>query len=208
MSVSRATAWMRRFAERLRQNKEYLTDLDSAIGDADHGINMDRGFTAVVQKLEATEAEDLGTLFRLIGTTLISSVGGASGPLYGTAFLRMGGALAGKSSASAAELGAALDLACEGVAARGRSGRGEKTMLDAFWPAVDAFQSALRRGQPLGEIAATSAGAAEYGAGATIPLIATKGRASYLAERSAGHQDPGATSTMYLFQTLAESLRD
>jgi dihydroxyacetone kinase-like protein len=206
ISLSQAVDWVRRFAQAVYDNKDYLTRLDSAIGDADHGINMERGLNAVLFKLDAVNAENLGDLLKLVGTTLISTVGGASGPLYGTAFLRMGGALAGKASASAAELGAALALAYEGVSARGRSSRGEKTLLDAFGPALDAFQSGLDQGRRIGEIAAASAVAAEDGARATIPMVASKGRASYLGEKSAGHQDPGATSTMYLFRALAESL--
>jgi dihydroxyacetone kinase-like protein len=205
LTLEQADAWMRRFAAQLRENKELLTRLDAAIGDADHGINMDRGFAAVQQRLDAAPPTDLGTLFRTVGSTLISTVGGASGPLYGTAFLRLGGALAGKARASAADVGAALALAYEGIAARGKSGRGEKTMLDAFGPALDAFQAASRQGQPVPGAAAAEAAAT--GAKATIPLLATKGRASFLGAGSVGHQDPGATSTALLFQALADSLR-
>ena len=207
LTLEQADAWMRRFAAQLRENKELLTRLDAAIGDADHGINMDRGFAAVQQRLDAAPPEDLGTLFKTVGSTLISTVGGASGPLYGTAFLRLGGALAGKAKASAADVGAALALAYEGIAARGKSGRGEKTMLDAFGPALDAFQAASRQGQPVSGAAAAAAEAAATGVKATIPLLATKGRASFLGPGSVGHQDPGATSTALLFQALADSLR-
>jgi dihydroxyacetone kinase-like protein len=206
LTLEQGRDWMRRFGEAVRENKEHLTRLDAAIGDADHGINMERGFDAVQQKLDASPPDDLGWLFKLVGTTLISTVGGASGPLYGTAFLRMGGALAGKTSAGALELATALGVAYEGVATRGRSGRGEKTMLDAFGPALDAFQTGSSDGRTLPEILAAAAVAAEEGAKATVPLVATKGRASYLGEKSIGHQDPGATSTWLLFRALAESV--
>jgi dihydroxyacetone kinase-like protein len=204
LTLDQACDWMRRFGDALAENKEYLTRLDAAIGDSDHGINMDRGFGAVRQKLDAAPPADLGALFKLVGSTLISTVGGASGPLYGTAFLRMGGALAGKAAAGPAELRTALTLAYEGVAARGKSGRGEKTMLDAFGPALDALETDEERA--LAESAEAAARAAEEGAQATIPLLATKGRASFLGEKSIGHQDPGATSTALLFRTLADSL--
>jgi dihydroxyacetone kinase-like protein len=197
---------MRRFGDQLREHKELLTRLDAAIGDADHGINMDRGFAAVQQQLDAAPPTDLGTLSRTVGSTLISTVGGASGPLYGTAFLRLGGALAGKATASAPELGAALAVAYEGIAARGKSGRGEKTLLDAFGPALDAFQAACDQGQAVPGAVAAAAEAAAAGAQATIPLLATKGRASFLGAGSVGHQDPGATSMALLFQALADSL--
>jgi dihydroxyacetone kinase-like protein len=207
LTLDQALDWMRRLGAGLRENREYLTRLDSAIGDADHGINMDRGFTAVEQKLESDPPADLGALFRLVGSTLISTVGGASGPLYGTAFLRMGGALAGKTTASALELGAALSVAYEGVAARGKSGRGEKTMLDAFGPALDVWQEAQPAGRTVAGIAELAAQAAGQGAEATIPMLATRGRASFLGENSIGHQDPGATSTALFFRTLADAAR-
>ena len=206
LTLDQAGAWMRRFAAELDAHKTYLTELDAAIGDGDHGINMNRGFSAVREKLEAAPPADLGALFKLVGSTLISTVGGASGPLYGTAFLRMGGALAGKMSASEPELGAAMAVAYEGVAMRGKSTRGEKTMLDAFGPALDVFQAVGSSGRALPELAAAVAVAAADGAQATIPLLATKGRASFLGENSIGHQDPGATSTSLLFQALADSL--
>lgn len=206
LTLEQGCAWMRRFGDAIRENKEYLTRLDAAIGDSDHGINMDRGFQAVQVKLDAATPGDLGALYKLVGSTLISTVGGASGPLYGTAFLRMGGALAGRSSAGARELGTALAVAYDGVATRGRSGRGEKTMLDAFGPAVDAFEAGPDDERTLAEVLAVAAAAAEEGAQATKPLMATKGRASYLGEKSIGHQDPGATSTWLLFRALADSV--
>jgi len=206
LTLDQACEWVRRFGDEISQNKEYLTRLDATIGDGDHGINMDRGFGAVRQKLDAAPPADLGALFKLVGSTLISTVGGASGPLYGTAFLRMGGALAGKVSASAPELGTALAVAYDGVAARGKSGRGEKTMLDALGPALDAFQRAQGDGHALPEVATAAAAAAEEGVKATIPMLATKGRASFLGENSVGHQDPGATSTFLFFRTLSDTV--
>jgi dihydroxyacetone kinase-like protein len=201
----RALAWLRAFGRLLHEHKDYLTQLDAAIGDADHGINMERGFAAVREKLEAAQPVDLGALFMLTGSTLVSTVGGASGPLYGTAFLRLGSALSGKSTASLSDLATALEAAYDGVAMRGKSHRGEKTLLDAFGPALDALQAAAATGCSFAESVSAAADAAAAGARATIPLIATKGRASFLGEKSAGHQDPGATSTMLLFQALARS---
>lgn len=203
LTLAQAGAWVRRFGDEISLQKEYLTRLDAAIGDGDHGINLDRGCSAVRHKLDAAAPADLGALFKLVGSTLISSVGGASGPLYGTAFLRLGGALAGQESADRSQLGRALALAYEGVAARGKSARGEKTMLDAFGPAVEAWEA----GSSLAESAAAAATAAEEGAQATIPLLATRGRASFLGENSIGHQDPGAASTALLFRALADGLR-
>ncbi|HWE64313.1 MAG TPA: dihydroxyacetone kinase subunit DhaL [Chloroflexota bacterium] len=205
-TVAQAMDWIQRFGAAIHEQNEYLTQLDAAIGDGDHGINMDRGCTAVLQKLDAAPPDDLGALCKLVGTTLISTVGGASGPLYGTAFLRMGVALAGKAAVDTEGLGAALHAAYEGVAARGKSTRGEKTMLDAFGPALDAFEAARGTGSALQDVLVAATAGAGAGAQATIPLQATKGRASYLGEGSAGHQDPGATSTWLLFRALAESV--
>ncbi len=206
LTLDQACAWVRRFGDAISQNKEYLTRLDAAIGDGDHGINLDRGFRAVRPKLDAAPPTDLGALYKLVGSTLISTVGGASGPLYGTAFLRLGGALAGKTTAGLPELSTALTLAYEGVAARGKSRRGEKTMLDAFGPAVDALQDGTEAGRSLLETVEAAVIAAEVGTEATIPLLATKGRAGFLGENSIGHQDPGATSTALLFRALAASV--
>jgi dihydroxyacetone kinase-like protein len=169
---------------------------------------MDRGFQAVRQKLDGTPPADLGALFKLVGSTLISTVGGASGALYGTAFLRMGGALAGRTSAGAPELATALAIAYDGIAARGKSGRGEKTMLDALGPACDTFQASQNGGQPVPDVAAAAVIAAKGGVKATIPMMATKGRASFLGEKSIGHPDPGATSTFLFFRALAETVHE
>lgn len=192
-------AWLRRSAQALHEQRQYLSDLDAAIGDGDHGINMDRGFTAVLDKLPAVAEADIGTILKTVGTTLVSTVGGASGPLYGTAFLRAGTALAGKQELQASDVALGMDAALEGIMARGRAQRGEKTMVDALAPAVDAFKASINAGQPVADALEVAAAAGEQGMLATIPLVATKGRASYLGERSAGHQDPGATSvTLFL----------
>jgi dihydroxyacetone kinase-like protein len=205
MAADRACvlAWLRSVAEVLREQRGYLSDLDSAIGDADHGTNMDRGFTAVLDKLPGVAEADIGTILKTVGTTLVSTVGGASGPLYGTAFLRAGTALAGKQELQPVDVLAALEAALEGIQARGRAQPGEKTMVDALRPAVEAFREALTAGKDVSATLEASADAAEAGAQATIPLLATKGRASYLGERSIGHQDPGATSIALLLRAAA-----
>ena len=200
-----AVAWMRRFEEKLVLHKDELARLDAAAGDADHGVNMERGGRAVQRALDGAPPGDLGTLFKLVGSTLISATGGASGALYGTAFLRMGGVLSGQ-AASASELGQALDAAYEGLAARGKSRRGEKTMLDAWGPALDAFQAVVRAGGGMREAVDAAASAAEAGAQATAGMAATKGRAAFAGEGSIGQPDPGASSTALLFRALAESL--
>jgi len=200
-------AWLQRSASRLHEQRNYLTDLDAAIGDADHGANMDRGFTAVMAKLQAEGApEDVGAILKTVGATLVSTVGGASGPLYGTAFLRAGMALAGKTALEPGDIEEGLQAALEGIKARGKAQRGEKTMIDALEPAVQAYSAALAAGQDTKAALAAAADAAEEGMRATIPLLATKGRASYLGERSIGHQDPGATSTALLLATAADAL--
>jgi dihydroxyacetone kinase-like protein len=192
-------AWLRRSAQALHEQRQYLSDLDAAIGDGDHGINMDRGFTAVLDKLPAVAEADIGTILKTVGTTLVSTVGGASGPLYGTAFLRAGTALAGKQELQPSDVALGMDAALEGIMARGRAQRGEKTMVDALAPAVDAFKASINADQPVADALEAAVVAGEQGMQATIPLVATKGRASYLGERSAGHQDPGATSvTLFL----------
>lgn len=206
MSYDAVVAWLKSFAATIAENKQYLTELDSAIGDADHGINMDRGFQAVLGKLDsAASGNDIGSLFKTVGMTLVSTVGGAGGPLYGTLFLQFGAAIAGKSELTAEDWSAGLDSAVSGVQARGKAQIGDKTMLDALIPARDAFADALADGAGLPAALRRSADAAEQGMTATIPLVARKGRASYLGERSAGHQDPGATSSALLLRNAAES---
>lgn len=197
--------WLRQLAQVLQEKRDYLTQLDSAIGDADHGINMDRGFKAVMEKLPAQAETDVGSLLKLVGTTLVSTVGGASGPLYGTAFLRAGIAMAGKRELYEADYIVMLEAAVEGIKARGKASQGEKTMLDALIPALAAAKAADADHQDLVQITRRASRAAEEGMKATIPLVATKGRASYLGERSIGHQDPGATSSWLILKTLADT---
>jgi phosphoenolpyruvate---glycerone phosphotransferase subunit DhaL len=196
--------WLTRIADVLHENAQYLTQLDSPIGDADHGVNMDRGFTAVRAKFPTMATMDMATQLKTVGSTLVSTVGGASGPLYGTAFLRAGGAIAGKEDLSGADIVAMLDAFLGGIVARGKAKPREKTMVDALTPALATAKEALRQGACLAEITARAAAAAEEGMKATIPMLATKGRASYLGERSIGHQDPGATSSWLMLRSLAE----
>jgi dihydroxyacetone kinase-like protein len=206
-------AWLRLSAERIHEQANALTALDRAIGDGDHGINMDRGFTAIVAMLDATEppvtanlndAESSATLLRTAGRTLISTVGGASGPLYGTAFLRAAAAIAASEGKAADTIVAAIEAATGGIAGLGKSAPGEKTMLDALAPAAQAARGAVDAGGDPAAVAAAASEAAAAGAAATIPMLATKGRASYLGERSIGHQDPGATSSALLLRALAD----
>lgn len=197
--------WLERIADALHENAHYLTQLDSPIGDADHGINMDRGFSAVRDKFPAMATMDIATRLKTVGTTLVSTVGGASGPLYGTAFLRAATAVAGKQELSSGDLVAMLDAFLGGIVARGKAQPGEKTMVDALTPAVNSTKEALAQGKGIAEITTRAAIAAEEGMKATIPMLATKGRASYLGERSIGHQDPGATSSWLILRSLAEA---
>jgi dihydroxyacetone kinase-like protein len=196
---------IRAFAAVVAENKEFLTQLDSAIGDADHGINMNRGMNAVLGKLEGQPKGDVGALFKTAGMTLVSTVGGAGGPLYGTLFLQLGAALTGKQTIESSDWAAALDAAVTGVQARGKAEPNDKTMVDALVPARDAFKAALGDGASFADALRRAAEAAEEGVKATVPLVARKGRASYLGERSAGHQDPGATSSWLLMKTFAET---
>ena len=198
--------WLQRVADVLHENAAYLTQLDSPIGDADHGINMDRGFQAVSGKFPTMAEMDVSTQLKTVGMTLVSTVGGASGPLYGTAFLRAGAAVAGKQEIDAADVVSMLEAFLGGIVARGKAHTGEKTMVDALTPAVEAAKQALAEGVTLKELVLRSTQAAEEGMKATIPLLATKGRASYLGERSIGHQDPGATSSWLILRCLAETV--
>lgn len=189
-------------AASIKEQRDYLTRLDAAIGDADHGFNLDRGFSAVLMKLPGVAAQDIGSILKTVGTTLVSTVGGASGPLYGTAFLRAGNVTAGRSAITPVEIIAALEAALEGIQVRGKAQRGEKTMLDAFGPGVDALKQAYANGDDFARAMEKAAEATRQGMEATIPLLATKGRASYLGERSIGHQDPGATSAYLIIAAL------
>lgn len=189
-------------------HKEYLTQLDSAIGDADHGINMERGFTKVMAKLDAGTYQDLGSVCRDVAMTLMGSVGGASGPLYGTLFMRMSMKLKDHSTADLALFAEALDDGVKGIIALGKAQLQDKTMVDALSPAVDALHEAQRQGMDLVAGLESAVQAAQEGMEATIPLVAKKGRASYLGERSAGHQDPGATSSYLLLSSFCEALKE
>jgi dihydroxyacetone kinase-like protein len=205
VSYDDAVRWVRAFAATIAEQKEFLTDLDSAIGDADHGINMDRGMRAAVTKLDSVPPGDVGTLFKTVGMTLVSTVGGAGGPLYGTLFLQLGSATAGRPEIDEGGWLEALSAAVKGVQARGKAEAGDKTMLDALMPARDALAEAVQEGAGFSDALRRSTEAAETGMKATIPLVARKGRASYLGERSAGHQDPGATSSYLLLKTAADT---
>lgn len=199
-------AWMNLFADDMVAQRAYLTDLDAAIGDADHGINMARGMTAVRDKLVAQPPTTLGELFKTVGMTLVSSVGGAAGPLYGTFFLRLGTRLGDAETVDAGALADALRAGRDGVLARGKAQPGDKTMVDALVPAVDAFDATQQVSGDVASAATAAAQASAVGRDATTPLIARKGRASYLGERSIGHLDPGAASTAALFADLAAAL--
>jgi dihydroxyacetone kinase-like protein len=198
-------AWLRAFAALVADNRDRLTELDSAIGDADHGANMDRGLRAVVAAIDETRPETPKALLTKAGMTLVSTVGGASGPLFGTFFLRFGGALGDEATVSPEQLAAGLRAGLGGVVARGKAEPGDKTMYDALAPAVDALESGLASGESLAAGLAAALAAAEAGRDATIPLKARKGRASYLGERSIGHQDPGATTVALFFQAAVGS---
>ena len=198
--------WLQKFTDTIAQNKDYLTELDAAIGDADHGINMERGFKKAIEKLPTVEDKDIGTILKTVSLTLISSVGGASGPLYGTFFLRASTAVAGKQELDAENILELLKTGLEGIIARGKTQLGDKTMVDSLHPAVMAFQQAINDGVDITNAVEKAVAAAELGMKETIPMIAKKGRASYLGERSVGHQDPGATSVYLMLKSLDESL--
>jgi dihydroxyacetone kinase-like protein len=206
VDVTTVRSWVDQIAADIERDKDHLTQLDSAIGDADHGVNLVRGFTAVQAALDEKAPATPGELLILVGSTLISKVGGASGPLYGTAFRRAGKALGAAPDITTDTLGGALAAALEGVQGLGAASEGDKTMVDALAPAVRAYQQASAAGASLADAASAAARAAAVGAEATIPLQALKGRASYLGPRSVGHQDPGATSTAIVLAALAAVL--
>ena len=196
---------MRRFAQLVAENRDHLTELDAAIGDADHGSNMDRGMKAAVAALDESPPATAGALFTKVGMTLVSTVGGASGPLFGTLFLRMGSSLGDAETTSADDVAAALRAGLGGVVDRGKAGPGDKTMYDALAPAVDALERGPRRGRVPGHRAEGRPGRRRGGRDATTPMLARKGRASYLGERSVGHQDPGATTVALLLEAATET---
>jgi dihydroxyacetone kinase-like protein len=199
--------WLGEAASSLKEQRDYLTQLDAAIGDADHGTNMDRGFTAVLEKLDAPDGTTPpGRLLTAAGATLVSTVGGASGPLWGTALRRAGRQLGDVEEFGPLELADALDAALVGVVELGAAEEGDKTMVDALAPALRAFRERLDDGASLHEAVASAKAAGENGMRATVPMQASKGRASYLGERSIGHQDPGATSTALIIAALAKAI--
>jgi phosphoenolpyruvate---glycerone phosphotransferase subunit DhaL len=201
-----AVDWIRAFAAAVAEQREELTRLDRDIGDGDHGTNMDRGMRAAVERLDGLDDGDVAAALKAVGMALISKVGGAAGPLYGTFFMQLGTSAAGQAELDLAAWTKALDAGLEGVKARGKAEPGDKTMVDALTPAVEALRQAVDEGASLQAGLARSAAAAREGMEATVPLVARKGRASYLGERSKGHQDPGATSSWLLLRSAAEAL--
>lgn len=210
MTVTRdqIVRWLEKTAAVLSENKEYLTQLDAAIGDADHGINMDRGFRKVMEKLPTVADKDIGNILKTTGMTLISSVGGAAGPLYGTFYLRSGMAVAAKVELNNDDLETMLQAGVDGIVQRGRPELGDKTMFDAWSPAMKALNAAVANGDDQLAAVRSAVAAAEQGMKDTIPLQARKGRASYLGERSIGHQDPGATSSYLILNALLETMEN
>ncbi len=206
ISSTEVIAIINKIGDKIIEEKDFLTELDRPIGDNDHGINMAKGFGEVQKKLETLAEADLGTIFKTTGMTLVSTVGGSSGPLYGTAFMKMGMKLGAKKEMNLQEFLDALQTGIEGVGQRGRSTTEEKTMLDAMVPALNAMKEADAAGQDAKAALAAGVKAAQAGVEHTKDLIATKGRASYVGERGIGHQDPGATSFMFMLQVAAENL--
>jgi dihydroxyacetone kinase-like protein len=207
VSTEDVLRWLEASQKVFAEHRQQLTDLDSAIGDGDFGISLDRGFTAVQAELTANPPADPRSVFQNVATVLIKTMGGSSGPLLGTFFLRAGAASAGKSELAPADVVAMFQAGVEGLQQRGKAALGDKTMLDALIPAVDAMQGALRAGSGLTEILDRGAAAAETGMRATITMQARKGRGSYLGERSVGHQDAGATGAHLLLKAAADAWR-
>ena len=210
MTISRDAVldWIKAYAAAIAADKDALTQLDAQIGDGDHGANMHRGFQAVLAKLPGVADKDIGSIFKTVGMTLVSTVGGAGGPLYGTFFMQLGTATSGKMEMTLADWSAALQAGVDGVVMRGKANPGDKTMVDALLPAAAALKAAAANGAALPSALRMAEQAGREGMVATIPLVARKGRASYLGERSAGHQDPGATSSYLLLRTAAETWAD
>ncbi|MDQ1006878.1 dihydroxyacetone kinase-like protein [Streptomyces sp. V4I23] len=207
MDIDLARAWVQAITVAVGRHKDHLTQLDSAIGDADHGTNLDRGFTAAAAAVSDLSPETVGAVLIKTGTTLVSTIGGASGPLYGGAFRALGKALDTPVADPLAFAGA-LAAGLESIQKLGTAVPGDKTMIDAYAPAAAAFEEQARQGTGFAAAAAAAADAAEEGMRATTPLQARKGRASYLGARSVGHQDPGATSTALIFRALADTTAD
>jgi dihydroxyacetone kinase-like protein len=202
ISQAQILQWLQLFASTIEENKDYLTELDAAIGDADHGINMDRGWKKVSTQLPTLVDKDISGIFKTVSMTLISSIGGASGPLYGTWFLRASTAVAGKQELTEQDILGLFQAGLEGVLQRGKAQLGDKTMIDALAPALEKFGQAVGEGKNIPEALQQALAAAEQGMKETTPMLAKKGRASYLGERSIGHQDPGATSAYLMLQSL------
>ncbi len=198
--------WLKATAAVLDENAQYLTELDAPIGDADHGINMDRGFKKVMSKLPSVEDKDIGSILKAAGMALISSVGGAGGPLYGTLYMDAGKAVSGKTELSGDDLVNLVEAGLKGVVKLGKARLGDKTMVDALTPAVEALRQSVTNGADLIEALHSMTDAAQKGMKDTVPMLAKKGRASYLGERSIGHQDPGATSSYLILKTLTETI--
>jgi dihydroxyacetone kinase-like protein len=204
ISNEQIQSWIKVLQQIYHDQKDYLTQLDSAIGDADHGINLDRGFTAAAAELDTNAPTDISATLKTVAMTLIRTVGGASGPLYGTFFLRASTACTGKSELQASDFTAMFEAGVDGMIQRGKAQLGDKTMLDTLIPAIKAMQQALQEDADIGHMLEAGTDAAKQGMQATIPLQARKGRASYLGERSIGHQDPGATSAYLLLKTVQD----
>ena len=196
--------WLMRCGEVCSRERDFLTRLDTEIGDADHGLNMNRGFNKVVEKLPSVADKDIGFILKNTGMTLLSSVGGASGPLFGTFFIRAAQAANAKQSLDLAELHQMMQEGLEGVVMRGKAEPGDKTMCDVWWPVVESLGQSAQQNLSVAEALQRAADSAEWAVESTITMQARKGRASYLGERSIGHQDPGATSVMLMMKTLAE----
>lgn len=207
MVISRddTVKWIRASASVISENRDYLIQLNSVTGDADHGANMDRGFRAVIARMPEVSHQDIGTIFKTVGMTLQSTIGGAAGPLYGTFFLQAGMNAAGKMELNLNDWCKALEAALDGVVLRGNAEPGDKTMVDALFPAVNALKQAAEENLPLPQALVQSAEAAKMGMEQTTQLVARKGRASYLRERSTGHQDPGATSMFLILKAAADT---
>lgn len=199
---------IKNIAEVIKENKEFLTELDSAIGDSDHGINMNKGFKAVLEKINTVEDKDCGTILKTVAMTLISKVGGASGPLYGTAFLKASGVVTGKMEISGEDLNLMFKEAIDGIVMRGKAERGNKTMLDSLIPAYESFKNSIESDKGLVESLESAEKSALDGIEYTKTIAATKGRASYLGDRSIGHQDPGATSSYLMIKAIVDTLKE
>lgn len=206
MTKSQVLQWLENCNEVMTAQRDYLTQLDTEIGDADHGLNMQRGFSKALEKVATVAEKDIGTILKTVGMTLLSQVGGASGPLYGSLFIKGAQSAVGKEELSNDELVTVLKQGVEGIIARGRAELGDKTMCDVWLPVLAELETA-DKSQSLGALFESTVKKAEESVAATIPLVAKKGRASYLGERSAGHQDPGATSTMYMIKALYDAVK-